>query len=212
MAERKTISINKLDKIIAHKKPKENKSILLFDIGDHKTVEIVVSPLISYDDMDSFVRSVVDAVCQDGVYHYEDYDLTIDKALLAYYTNINYRMQNSKLIELVFCTSLIEEIKNVINQNQLQYIMGAISDGVKFKKEEMLSAQKIAVDAMIQNVHTEQDKILKSIQELVKPLQELANNFKDYDVSKLEADIRKIVNTPESEMVDRILSFQKRQE
>lgn len=203
MAKTKQISINQIDKIIASQAdryPKDNKTVISYNVGNGETVDVEVSPLLSVEDMNNMVQAVSEAVFDNNTYVPAVYELIYSKAVLAYYTNLKIDMKNDKFNQIVYCTDIVDKVVDSVNTMQLADINDAIDKAIEFKKQEILSTQNRLLEENLNQLVT-----------LTNTMSEFGEKMKDINMNEVIDNYKKIANMPEKERVNNILEFQRKE-
>ncbi|MEG0899815.1 MAG: hypothetical protein RSF40_08930 [Oscillospiraceae bacterium] len=210
------ISINQMDKLLPTKTKDDNKIPLwLKDSEGKDTLEIIVTPILSVDDTVSFVESVAEALFVKDTYLPSVRNLVYNKALLAYYTNLRFDMTDDKINELVYQTTVCDQISETIMKHageQMCDVHVAIDEAIEFKKQQILSEQRQLLMATNMRIDEEQNDILKSSNALIEAFNSIITKFNDINFEQLVKDVNTVANTPDKERVDNILSFQQKLE
>lgn len=201
MTDTKKISINQIDKIIKTQTGNcKEKITIQYKVTDDEIIEIVVTPLLSVDEMNSMVNSIVDTICND-TYNPALYELVYSKAIMVYYTNLKTDITNNKLNQIVYCTDIIEKIVNIINPLQLADINDAVDKSIEFKKQEILSTENRLLK-----------ENLNQLVSLTNIMSEIGEKMNDIDIKELMKNCKKIADIPEKERIQKILEIHEEKE
>lgn len=212
--ENSKISINQIDKIIAaqsDKYPKNNKTVISYDVRNGETVDIEVTPLLSLDDMDGFVEGVTEGIFDNDTYKPALYEIVYSQAILCFYTNLKTDMTNDKLIQIVYNTDIVDMVIDKINVMQLADINDALEKAIEFKKQSILSEQRKLLSETNMTMQIEQNEVISKMDSVINLFKNISSGLDDYGKKQLAEDINKIANTDEKVIVDNILDFQEKQ-
>lgn len=195
------ISVNQVDKIIkTQTRNCKEKITIPYKVADDEIIEIVVTPLLSVDEMNSMVNSIAETICND-TYNPDLYELVYSKAIMAYYTNLKTDITNDKLNQIVYCTDIIEKIVNIINPLQLADINDAVDKSIEFKKQEILSTENRLLK-----------ENLNQLISLTNIMSEMGEKMNDINIKELMENCKKIADIPEKQRVQSILEIHEEKE
>lgn len=210
MAKTKQVSFNSLKKIIQCQSL-DNKTSLLFDVGDNENIEVEVTKLLSTQDSVDFVESVSNAVFIDGVYTPSLYNLVYSKAILAFYTNIKVNDINSDLLnEIVYNTDIMDKIIDVINEIQMYHLESAITNAINHRCKELLSVNESATNHLIQEVSEKSKEQSEQVKTLIETFSEIGKAFDGIDQNKLMEMLETISNKDEDKIVNSVMDYREK--
>ncbi len=204
------VSVNQIDKIIksqSSKYPKDNKTVVLFDVAYGEQISINVTPILSIEDMNEFAEVVSNSVFIDDEYAPALFKLVRARAIMTYYTDLKTNITNDKLLQIIYNTDIIERVEDSINPKQFSAIETAIGKAIEFKKQSILSEQRKLVTELTNNVQIEQNDVITKMNSVVELFEKISNGLDGYGKKQLAEDINMIANKDEKEIVDNILEF-----
>lgn len=185
----KKISLSKIDELLKNycdTEPKTIKAVML----DEGEVDIRVTPVISLADQEDIVNYVANTVCsidKNGAMEFRPMllDVAFAAAVLLNYTNLKIEGSIERVNKFLY-SSLYNNIKEIINKEQLWAIERAIDEKIKF----LMSDHQHQIDA-----------VLAQISSIAKPLSDLV--VKD-NGDELSRAIGKLANIDEEKIIDTI--------
>lgn len=125
--ERNRISINKLEKAVS----KDYEPVI---VARWRELDIEVSRALSFEQMLSFVKSVVD-LCFDSEEGYlpEVKDFAVKRAIIENYTNVALPQNVQKCYEVIYSSDIVQFIEQYIDEDQFFGMMNAVDEKIKYK-------------------------------------------------------------------------------
>lgn len=125
--ERNRISINKLEKAVS----KDYEPVI---VARWRELDIEVSRALSFEQMLSFVKSVVD-LCFDSEEEYlpEVKDFAVKRAIIENYTNVALPQNVQKCYEIIYSSDIVQFIEQYIDEDQFFGMMNAVDEKIKYK-------------------------------------------------------------------------------
>ena len=185
----KKISLSKIDELLKNycdTEPKTIKAVML----DEGEVDIRVTPVISLTDQEDIVNYVANTVCsidENGAMEFRPMllDVAFAAAVLLNYTNLKIEGSIERVNKFLY-SSLYNNIKEIINKEQLWAIERAIDEKIKF----LMSDHQHQIDAA-----------LAQISSIAKPLSDLVAKDNGDELSRA---IGKLANIDEEKIIDTI--------
>jgi len=159
----KMVSINDIDKIIKSKE--QSPTIYSYDI-DGEIINISIKQSLSFKEKCSLVKYVTEDVFLDDIKR--DYnedtgelisekkvgviyapfvkDLSFNRYLLNFYTNIKVDTSEEKIYKLIIDTDIVDIVKQRINFSQYHKIMKNINEGIEYRKQQIFANKPTALD------------------------------------------------------------------
>jgi len=181
-ASEKKVSVNNIDKIIENDSFKDTKEFTI----DFNSIEILIKPQLTLENVIGFTNSVVESVFSEGVYTPEFKDIALKRATLFYYTNLKVDFNINKLCDLVNKTDIINIILSHIDEKQYNIVVSAINDKIEYLKN--LSIHK-----------NETNDTFNSLLEL------LYNKFSGIDIENVTKALEKVNGITEDKIINSIL-------
>lgn len=113
----------------------ENK-VIEYKIDDG-AVFVTISKSIPLDEAYDLVNAVVDNCFMDGTYSPIYKNISIARALIAYFTDLDMPDDFEDVYRALNETTLIEDIKKYVSNFQLYDILSSIDELISFNKEKM---------------------------------------------------------------------------
>lgn len=115
---------------------KKEGKIIEYDIGT-EVICVKISNSIPLDEAYDFVNAVVDNCFMDGTYSPIYKNISIARALIAYFTDLDMPDDFEDVYRALNETTLIEDIKKYVSNFQLYDILSSIDELISFNKEKM---------------------------------------------------------------------------
>lgn len=181
MSNNKKINFNKFTGIINEHKPKP--STLTYTTANGERFDVTIMPRLDLSELAILVNSVVREVFDTNTNHYnpEIYDLILRKEVVSAYTNVAMPDDLNKMVDLLYCTDLFENItksNGVIDMHQYDLIIKAIDDKTTYKINEYLKKSKL-------------DDLLDT---LIKMVSDTEGQFKDIDLKSALGQLSNLSN------------------
>lgn len=169
------------------------------------TTTIKVKALLNFDEMTGFVNSVVNAICNENGYIPIVEKVALIRATLAYYTNLefNYKNENTT-INLLYNTTLYDDILDRINSKQYEDMLNAISVAVDYKLQSNVSAIEQKYKDLSVIFENEQKELVSQLEKLCEVFGKIGENFNSNEIKLL---IEKIANKDETEIAKEVLNI-----
>lgn len=160
----KRVSINNLDKML-NASTGDNVVTVPIDIGDGETVDVHVKKTISFDEMESFVDVVADAVFveENGETAYSPtrYRSAFALSFLGFFSDIKIEIGLERLVKLMYATGIYDELVSAANQSQLRAIEDDIFSAIEFRKQTVLSGERIKLNYLLEQM----DKMMPMLEQ-----------------------------------------------
>lgn len=160
----KRVSINNLDKMLQTASG-DNVTAVPVDIGKGETIDVHVKKTISFDEMELFVDVVADSVFVetdgDTVYSPTRYRSAFALSFFQFFTDLKIEMGLERLVGLMYATGIYEELISTVNQAQLLAIEKDICNAVEFRKQTVLSVERIKLNYLIEQL----DKMMPMLEQ-----------------------------------------------
>lgn len=160
----KRISINNLDKMLGVAAG-DNVVTVPIDIGDGETVDVHVKKTISFDEMESFVGVVADAVFveENGetVYSPTRYRSAFALSFLGFFSDIKIEIGLERLVGLMYGTGIYDELVSAASQAQLRALEDDIYNAIEFRKQTILSGERIKLNYLLEQM----DKMMPMLEQ-----------------------------------------------
>lgn len=180
----------------------DNNIVLLpFEISDNETIELSIKKNLSLEEMLQFTDLVANNVFDENrEYIPVIYNICKNIAILKFYLygNLDFKIDDSFIIQLSYNSELIKQIESVINKNQYNDLLIATSNKTEFIKQLHLS--------------TERELLQKSIHEaerIYEMYNALLDQFKDINIKDGFDMLRNISSKREEIFVQDVLEFNK---
>lgn len=162
---------------------------------DNKDIEVIVKPLISYQDRCQMVNDIAN-MCYDeaGEYHPEFFSIAFQYNLLKYFTNITVEIEDSvnKIHTLCECTNIIHKVASVCNTKALDSDAREI---IKWRNQKELYSS--AWDSVALSLSSLLDKLADNMEQM--------ENVDQNDAKKFMDSINTLSKMDEEKIVDNIL-------
>lgn len=123
----KKVSIRAMDEVV-----KRDYHGTLTD--EWRGIEVTVAKTISLTDMMEFVNNVVGSCfLDDGRYLPEIKEFAFKSNLLAKYTNISLPEKLEHRYELLYCSDIVDFVRDCVSEEQLREIEGAIERKIAYR-------------------------------------------------------------------------------
>ena len=116
-------------------------------VGDAK-LDITVKHLVGTDILDAMVNLVVDSAIHDGVYNPAIVEPAKWAAILCHVANFTDELSDEQFNQLCYCSKIRAAVLKNWNMSQFQDFDIAVSNKIRHEQEEMISAQKIRLEAI----------------------------------------------------------------
>lgn len=148
------------------------KSVTHMDCGG-TTVD--VKSTVSFAEASKFVETVAD-LCFDssGDYIPQVYDVAVAYAIIDTYTSIETPTDITALADVVYRSNIIENIRQYIDDNQIENLLEAVAKKIEYK---------IAVNASVATNKIEE--LISQVENAEKMLEQVASGLGGEDISKL---------------------------
>lgn len=160
----KRISINSLDKML-NATTGDNVVTVPVDIGGGEVIDVHVKKTISFDEMESFVDVVADAVfVEEGgetVYFPTRYRSAFALSFLGFFTDLKIEIGMERLVNLMYATGIYDELVSAANQAQLRAIEDDIYNAIEFRKQAILSGERIKLNYLMEQM----DKMMPMLEQ-----------------------------------------------
>lgn len=113
----------------------ENK-VVEYDI-DGGAIFVTISKSIPLDEAYDFINAVVDNCFMDGTYSPIYKNISIARALIAYFTDLDMPEDFEYIYKALNETTLIEDIKKYVSPFQIHDILSSVDEQISFNKEKM---------------------------------------------------------------------------
>lgn len=205
------IPINKLEGVL-----KEN--IVTVPMRGNEEVNITIRRTLPLKDMMQFVENVVSS-CVDAetaTYTPEIKDFAIRSEILTTYANFNLPSNVEKQYELVYCTDVLCQVMEHINNKQLHEIELAIEDRIEHEVkmiETVLAAKTnemmMRIEAMVEQFEAAFGGINgDDFNGVVKKLSEM-ESMTEESIAKAVLDVQRGADDTMDNEPDKVLSFHK---
>lgn len=115
---------------------KKEGKVVEYDIGT-EVISVKISESIPLDEAYDFVNVVVDNCFIDGTYSPIYKNISIARALIAYFTDLDMPEDFEYVYKALNETTLIEDIRKYVSAFQLYDILSSIDELISFNKEKM---------------------------------------------------------------------------
>jgi hypothetical protein len=115
---------------------KKEGKVVEYDIGT-EVISVKISESIPLDEAYDFVNVVVDNCFIDGTYSPIYKNISIARALIAYFTDLDMPEDFEYVYKALNETTLIEDIRKYVSTFQLYDILSSIDELISFNKEKM---------------------------------------------------------------------------
>lgn len=115
---------------------KKEGEVIEYDIGT-EVISVKISESIPLDEAYDFVNVVVDNCFIDGIYSPIYKNISIARALIAYFTDLDIPEDFEYVYKALNETTLIEDIRKHVSIFQLYDILSSIDELISFNKEKM---------------------------------------------------------------------------
>jgi hypothetical protein len=115
---------------------KKEGKVIEYDIGT-EVISVKISESIPLDEAYDFVNVVVDNCFIDGTYSPIYKNISIARALIAYFTDLDMPEDFEYVYKALNETTLIEDIRKYVSTFQLYDILSSIDELISFNKEKM---------------------------------------------------------------------------
>lgn len=160
----KRISINNLDKML-NATTGDNVVTVPVDIGGGEVIDVHVKTTISFDEMESFVDVVADAVfVEEGgetVYFPTRYRSAFALSFLGFFTDLKIEIGMERLVNLMYATGIYDELVSAASQAQLRAIEDDIYNAIEFRKQTILSGERIKLNYLMEQM----DKMMPMLEQ-----------------------------------------------
>ena len=168
------------------------------------TTTIKVKSLLNFDEMTGFVNSVVNAICNENGYTPIVEKVALIRATLAYYTNLEFDYKNENTtMNLLYNTTLYDDILDRINSKQYEDMLNAISVAVDYKLQSNISAIEQKYKDLSVIFENEQKELMSQMEKLVEVFGKIGENFNSNEIKLL---VEKIANKDETEIAKEVLN------
>ena len=169
------------------------------------TTTIKVKSLLNFDEMTGFVNSVVNAICNENSYTPIVEKVALIRATLAYYTNLEFDYKNENTtMNLLYNTTLYDDILDRINSKQYEDMLNAISVAVDYKLQSNVSAIEQKYKDLSVIFENEQKELMSQLEKLCEVFGKIGENFNSNEIKLL---IEKIANKDETEIAKEVLNI-----
>jgi len=108
--------------------------------------EVRIKYSLSLEESIAFVNEVVDECIDfDDEYYPEYCQYMIKRCILTYYANFNMPKTHKKAYAWIYETSICNDVRSCINEEQLGELITAIHKKIEFKKQTILSNERAAL-------------------------------------------------------------------
>ena len=168
------------------------------------TTIIKVKSMLTFDEMTGFVNSVVNAICNENGYTPVVEKIALIRATLAYYTNLEFDYKNENItMNLLYNTTLYDDILDKINSKQYEDMLNAISVAVDYKLQSNVSAIEQKYKDLSVIFENEQKELMSQMEKLVEVFGKIGENFNSNEIKLL---VEKIANKDETEIAKEVLN------
>lgn len=115
---------------------KKEGKVVEYDIGT-EVISVKISESIPLNEAYDFVNVVVDNCFIDGIYSPIYKNISIARALIAYFTDLDMPEDFEYVYKALNETTLIEDIRKYVSTFQLYDILSTIDELISFNKEKM---------------------------------------------------------------------------
>jgi hypothetical protein len=115
---------------------KKEGKVIEYDIGT-EVISVKISESIPLDEAYDFVNVVVDNCFIDGTYSPIYKNISIARALIAYFTDLDMPEDFEYVYKALNETTLVEDIRKYVSTFQLYDILSSIDELISFNKEKM---------------------------------------------------------------------------
>lgn len=120
---------------------KKEGKVVEYDIGT-EVISVKISESIPLDEAYDFVNVVVDNCFIDGTYSPIYKNISIARALIAYFTDLDMPEDFEYVYKALNETTLIEDIRKYVSAFQLYDILSSIDELISFNKEKMFKSSE----------------------------------------------------------------------
>lgn len=169
------------------------------------TTTIKVKSLLNFDEMTGFVNSVVNAIYNENGYTPIVEKVALIRATLAYYTNLEFDYKNENTtMNLLYNTTLYDDILDRINSKQYEDMLNAISVAVDYKLQSNVSVIEQKYKDLSVIFENEQKELMTQMEKLCEVFGKIGENFNSNEIKLL---IEKIANKDETEIAKEVLNI-----
>lgn len=153
MAKIKKISINAMDRVMSEFHSPTTKF-------DWHGIEVTVKPTLSFENMMTFVDSVVKScfTSDTGVYIPEVKDFALKSCILELYANFSMPSNIEHRYNLIYCTDAVEAVKEHINTEQLYEIECAIDEKIEHTAQANIDALNKQMNELYASLNNMQEQ------------------------------------------------------
>lgn len=204
---------NPIAQILASQENKyPHKTILSYEVDGSEKVDITVLSILPLESVAGIVEAITDAVFADGTYNPALYEYVYSKAILAYFTDLNLDISNDVLNEIVYSSSLVDDVIDRINKLHLADINDAIEKSIAFRQQHLLSSSRKMLEDTNFRIRREQEEIIGQMGQLISVFSEFSNGLDGYGKEQIKNDIHQIAGMDEKERISNILEFRNTQD
>lgn len=116
---------------------KKESKIVQYDINGG-IIDMTILKSIPLEEAYDFVNAVVDNCFVDGIYSPIYKNISIARALIVYFTDLDIPENFDDIYKILNETSLIEDIKKHASMFQMHDLLSSIDESISFEKERIL--------------------------------------------------------------------------
>ena len=180
----KRLSVNDFEKI-CKMNTADNLKEIAFDIGDDKSVTIIVKRVLSFKNRIMFVSEVVDNCFDDnGEFIPAVKDIAFKVAILKYFTNITLPENPSKTYNLIIHSDIFSQIECAIDENEYYELCNEVDGAITYRKENAIASQKAELLKISNTMNAMTEHYTKlfedvNIQEFMEKVSDFNNNINE---------------------------------
>lgn len=164
-------------------------------IGEAK-LDIVVKPLVSTDTLATMVDLVVGAAVRDDEYNPDIVEPAKWAAILCNVANLTTELNDEQFNQLCYCDEIRAAVLKNWNMWQYHDFNVAVNSKIQHKREEILSAQKIRLGA-----------IANQLEIATIYMQNIAETFKNVDPEMMAGIIQKLTGMSELDLGNAVIDI-----
>lgn len=139
----KRLSVNDFERICKVNSA-DNAKEIAFDVGNDKSVTVIVKRVLSFKNRIMFVSEVVDNCFDDnGEFIPAVKDIAFKVAILKYFTNLTLPENPSKTYNLIIHSDIYSRIESVIDENEYYELCNEVDGAINHRKENAIATQKV---------------------------------------------------------------------
>ena len=143
-----------INMIAAEMQDYDTSEIIVFQ-GKNNEIKIPVKHRLDFEESMTMVRDIA-ASCanlEDGTYAPEAFDMSVRLSTLIYYAGIDWSGDVAKAYQVVYETSLFDDVWERIDHNQFNMLVEAAKKKAEFQRDQIISTGASKVNELIEKMN-----------------------------------------------------------